>query len=1014
MRVRPIIPPGVLGLIALFWAGVLAGSWAAIIDVNVGDDLVAKFDSAKAGDTLVLAQDTFTLPAGTSLTVTTAKSGLTIKGDGDVQPYDIEIAASGQPAIIVEVDAELTLRNLAITGADTAIQAMANASLTMSQCLIQGAENAVRLTEVSQATLVSSSISEGTNGVELSSGGKLTVFQCTFKDNSGTAVNAEAGVVHVGACLFSGNGTALDGPPVGNIESYKNHFDSNGTDMSGGVNDTAIVPAPPAPDFNTATWPGDLNAAIPTGGPLSAWSVSLPSNLEDLAKVDFEHDQRALDAVQVGADEVGGIGALSGWIDCFVAPFIVGLDGTAYIFVEVDGIALADARVYIIPEDSSAEVNSLIAAPGFVEEWPLWQSINTSGIDDTFGDAYIAFPSTWYSWTGDDVLADGVATVLLYVSGAFYGLGVDEDPMTDAAKNGSQFLVDTLPPRISETCVSPFACTSTAGGCWNFNPALPTLVPEQVGFFFSGGGPLAFSVSLLLEDPYPVDAGGLDVLIQRAGFQGDLVYAEGSAASILFDASGQPGAPTWGGSLTSVQPEIQATDAANVTFAYPETEAALFGDAYPSLETLWGLSGLNCVITGANNWHILAQFAVYDLAGNPLGIPYPALDLWWMQYARAIITSVRLQGEEVDVPPVFTWDLVHGLDTASPPPACQPVYHYRLWAALNSNDPADVAYTAWEAIGGWATTLNKSLTVNPAVLEEHAGRLMLFTIVAEDEAGNVQNVPTGAAGGELESIAALLQSGTVCGAAADVSIDFDYWVNAGTGGFKPPPTLAAQFWYNNTSGDTIPGPNQAYNHPEQLRRLLGVEYGFGASTRIPIVPLGEYYCDYRIEAEFTINPNLADAAMGAGAGVIWELFEDGKIAASGTLTAATGLGSESLRLYIPSDLFNPGDSVYDVFVKNAGDSLAFLNDRPSSCNWSTADRLGDDGDGGGADNYRRRSVDYVFQARTVPLDVIETYQDMTEIQELLQPYTPASVQFTVTVGSVSKDEQPIKLHGKAD
>ncbi|NJL73168.1 MAG: hypothetical protein HC888_17315, partial [Candidatus Competibacteraceae bacterium] len=92
-----------------------------------------------------------------------------------------------------------------------------------------------------------------------------------------------------------------------------------------------------------------------------------------------------------------------------------------------------------------------------------------------------------------------------------------------------------------------------------------------------------------------------------------------------------------------------------------------------------------------------------------------------------------------------------------------------------------------------------------------------------------------------------------------------------------------------------------------------------------------------------------DVEISNGSGFQWELFEDGRPAASGRFDTITGTGNTGMgSIQIPQDILQSANS-------------GFLN---AACgNPNFFDRLGDDGCDDG--NFRRRDVTYTFVARAV-------------------------------------------------
>ncbi len=225
-----------------------------------------------------------------------------------------------------------------------------------------------------------------------------------------------------------------------------------------------------------------------------------------------------------------------------------------------------------------------------------------------------------------------------------------------------------------------------------------------------------------------------------------------------------------------------------------------------------------------------------------------------------------------------------------------------------------------------------------------------------------------------------------------------------------PPFLGADTWVNEglaISLDTRVTTVLWHNQFPYTRRPDQGERSFGASTQIPLPPADT--CE-RVEAGFTITMELPDSVSTSAAGAYFELFEDGRVVATGFIEGAAN--SSDLELVIPGDLLFPGASPYNIVGLSHPDPavgfLDFLNYAHRGLvpifdcqgdGTEDQDRLGDEGDPDPESGFRQRNVKYQL--------LVATQLASGEIDP-----TPATVDFTVTVDRALKEEQPNKSFSK--
>jgi hypothetical protein len=358
-------------------------------------------------------------------------------------------------------------------------------------------------------------------------------------------------------------------------------------------------------------------------------------------------------------------------------------------------------------------------------------------------------------------------------------------------------------------------------------------------------------------------------------------------------------------------------------------------------------------------------------------VPLRPLHLWWLPVAQATMDDGPQGRDTTD--PVFTWGLErnNGQNPQDPAP-CPPNVQFYVFKL-------DLTGTVWEDISGgwsqWQNPANRTITLdsffNPttrlrALIAAAGGepnRQYLMVLRGYDEAGNLQTFdlfgnPVPAVYGNLLSIPALA---------------WNVWGDPGVSAAAALDTKIQPVFWHNVRGDRVLDPG---------------ERSFGAATRVPL-PAAEVACTVRVEAGFTITMEASDAVT-AGDVIGFQLYEDGRFAASGRIDPSA-LPAGPFSLVIPQDLLVPPTGL----TLDPG-YLAFLNESP--CPDPVDLRLGDDGEPGSESAFRKRNVKYQLLCATGVIDPISG--------NYVFDTTPATVEFTVTVDRALKDEQPIKSFSK--
>lgn len=905
-------------------------------------------------------------------------------------------------------------------------------TVELNRCFVYGSAEGVKtLAGAADARVVAiSSVFYQNSDAIYIQGGSATVFQCTFRDNP-TAIRAEglaAGPRDFVACLFAGNGGAVNavgglaaqvrmgGNAIFNSAGAPDFGTPTGVVSVGGV--AAVVNTgvtDPGDDLYLDTpWIGKLKDDADSPQLFAGFGFAdLPQPVQAalnnrIIQFDFELDPRNLGQLQVGADETRPT-AGAGWFWQDVRfeyadgtqpnrglngnlPAAIGRNRPLAITVTLIGREAEDIAVFIVPElllFEPATGNPVADPAAVVLEHGIPWGAGAKGFkavdlfEATFTDVFTA---TYRDTPGGvNGLVDGLAAIVLVDDdGNIYGAGFNLDNVNPGVPGRAQFIVDTTPPVIGAPLSTGrdlvVASNDVLGAPPVYGPypaQWPGVadLPASFGtindryrdpqvFFNLQTEPLTFTVALPFRDDGPLTADGSGLwTVATAGFDAYTLPAA-DATDVLFggvDAEGalatlEDGQARWFGPRPGD------------TLLGALAEAALI-DTGGGFEAVWTVGNVTYQVP-ANTWRLEGRFVARDRAGNEVVSARP-LRLWWQTDARARITSAPSGPLSA---PTVAWDLARATGPRDSQPAI-PIARFRLWKERFPGAPN----SPWDAVDTWSPWTDRavidqnSLSGNARlreILRDPAlqGATMGISVVAADEAGNVQNPGVF---DQPEFSAAELVVALANGAA------WAQWENAE--GPAPLDTrVQARFWHNRSVFDTcLPINDTAVL--EAIRPDLG-DIDFGASTRIPL-PDKERAAFFRVEARFEISVNDPNAF------VEWVLYEDGIFVGSGQLIPLT---REPFFVQIPQDIVQPIGAGWQP-----APGVSFLNGAcPGSCA-PTFDRLGDEGcdnDQGG--QFRRRDVTYTFVARAT--------------DGVRNDPTPATVSFTVYVDDDATDDQPIK------
>lgn len=992
---------------------------AAVLDVCptcTHTTLDSAFTAAQADDVIILdgpdldSDPPVTYTLTTDLVIDTAKDGLQIRGKTAARPDKIIVEGTGAgPVITVEQGFTFKAIGFTITGGSTGILAMKDSDVDIRRCLIETISGiGVDCTDPKEVYIAGSVIKGCTSdAVRLDLGGELNMTQCTLINNTGLGVNSIAGVATVASCLIYDSGAGLDGTGTSLKVGGNWVTDAGGValPMPTGVTDAYAITdlLDPVVTFESDSaanpFPGDIDNLFSL--PLTGQPAATLSDVPVLSR-DFSNVSRNSANPRPGADENGIAVTTAAWIECEIVQRgavrnWVG-EGPLTIYLVTENQSLVNSLLWIsnitrsgIALDIAAPANRL---GGFPVQTPSAVDSNYGFVDYVISraDFVAGFPNIANVDTTDyeiSIQPNGVPLSDTDVLDQLEAVG-------SQAEVGRVFGLDTKPPtvRIVTALADQFLTTPNDGSNIDGGPAGwgAGLLLGNVGanggvlsgatgdpqVFFDGVtsypgptvAPLSFGVHVIFDDL----GSGFATTGLPSGATANL--AADKAQLLYREYADVPGMAWWTPNTES-DPELIAINN-NPTLSVTYSNAT-----GTTLDATWSFAN---AVYGPNQWHALANIRVTDLAGNELTldpsnrtiVPLRPFHLWWLPVALAEFRDGPSGGSDTN--PVFTWGLArnNGQEPQDPNP-CPPSVQYYV---LKLRTAADGPGLPWIDISGqwsdWQNPANRTISLDSiftgtATLRDvilaaggQPDRQYVMLLRGYDEAGNLQTFPDGsaipAAFGPLAAIPPLAWNswtdpGVSEAAALDTKVQSTYWYNA-----------------------------------DSDRFVDAGERTFGAASRIPLPGLPpEVACAVRVEAGFKFTMQAADS-VSTNVDVYFELYEDGRLAASG-IVDPTAYGPDEFSLVIPQDLFG-------VPALATALNQAFLNESPCS---GTIDRLGDEGEPGSESTFRKRDVKYQL--------ICATRLEVTPMNFVFDP-TPATVEFTVTVDRTLKEDQPVKRFTK--
>ncbi len=975
---------------------------------------------------------------------------------------NISIGKARFPLIQVEPGGRLCLEKLSLTGGSTGVLNLGGRVKAYRVFIGPSLNKGVEASNDSE-TLISESVVNGVSAKAVENRGKLVVFQNTIRDNGSGIENYGSGNAVVMCSLVWGNGGyGLFSETDGRLVSGWNMVRPNVVE---GVNTVGEITLNPSfVQFLDSPWIGKLVYPIPARVSLDSivnnyipdeFKAELSTQLGCTGGVisDFENDVRDLVNLQVSADEVSIAGSEVFWVSCIVSPVVpraitgrsrnIGIGNNFTVEVGITGpVSLAGAMLYLSPEEYvnkvSNSANPLLVLEGLPGE--LKQPITLAEGGNQIGRANFVVPYLFFvDSDGEKWTTNGRARLYLRVGSTLIGVGLPDEYRIQFVPADSEFVIDTVPPRLrpdwydlnisgvviqSNDSFAPSGAGFPSDWCpYNLAPLAYSsgLLGNQdetiPHIFFNNpeANPLSFTVKCGFYDPYPEDAGE-ERVVEVSGFLVNQsiqpVVTPQLVSEMLVYGPVFPGfeLPLYRGlgcanweflndvyGVLSISPGVQVN-----YIPYPEGV-----EGYRSLGVNWEFANLNF----GPDWRIRFKFNVRDLAGNQLietENVQDGINIWWLLSPVLEQLSSTRVGMWTEAPSI-SWRLKRSA-SESPDRAgsCYPLFGVRVWSALN---PFDYLNSQWVPVGafsgagrwGWIknqTTLDKNtpiylsdttyITLNDIIsARENCGALLMATVVGADEAGNLQAGYVELSGVRLQSVAEV----------ENLGVPYVIWRNPC--GFDIDTKLEVKTWWNRTSGvDPLTYKMLNYN--------LG-ERDYGSAGRVPLPSIGDA-CDYRVEVKLTMTnvlPSEGFAVSNYGFDV--QIFEDGKMVASGALTMSGG--RTVAELCIPEDLLNlPREE--DVGYRLDWYSLVsdFLNMPPKGCA-GLRDRLGDEGLP--ADGFRKREVKYDFVVRAFVQDVGTgaVVLDQTPAKFTLVIYPPrGDLEKGLRGPAFPKEEQKIKIY----
>lgn len=1032
------------------------GAHAATLTVGPAPDntyltLELALAAADSGDVIILDEAGSPYVLTAEVVINTNLSPLRIQGqfNNDETPDEIVIeGAAGAPVFTVETGAQATFRHLTITGGTTGIQALNNSQVTLERVYVSetGAEG-MTVTNAEQVDITSSIFNAcGGAGLEVNNG-TVDVTQSTFIDNTGLAIDLQSGTCEVSFSLFYNNNGSRT---ADQLDAAVAGLDIDYCYVDGGTPAIVNVAAAPTIDptvttafagdpetdvFDSAsTWRGQLLLPIRSG------NSSTPRVSDAPFGRDFIFRARDAADAHIGAHEFGAVAGAQVWVDCVISQNGVPLEAltaggeeyaaAGFITIEVflSSGNLQNAVLYLAPENGNETLASGRVVIPLNNPVPGSENYSTT---DYFIDPDHFVPAQ----DGTSLLLDGVAELFLQVPALgpagvdFPGVNADNyggvyGPTEPAAEAGRIFVIDTVPPQIvgfgalrAHEYVVPLSHNDTYSPAdvnlmeWSANGDAPLASstgkldpnaggPEPHVFFNNQTTDLNFTIRMVFIDANGVNDGTVIIPVtQSAGFA-PAPAPESATGAAIYDLLRHPDAsnenPRGQAWWEQVQPlPVDAGTGLTITYT---------GGGGANLTVEWAFTGVPTDLPLNGFWEAIAQFGAQDLAGNvaganpgnsPLIQGISPFHIWQMAFVSGAISSGP-GGRETQTP-VINWGVQRFGVTPVNTDNAYPVAQYTVYGRAAGDDPNTLGWTPLDGNGNpagapvWSDWISvrriDQYTLFTQTPPRQLGNIIqtqaqyMIVVRTADEAGNEVDYTPGTTYPNPGTEFLGIFNGTPYVA--------ETWTNGGAS-IGLDTRISPTFWHNATGGGV-------------LRDVDPGERRLGAASRVPL-PAAATDCvnSLRVEGNFIIEMALTDNINSANAGVYFELFEDGALAASGFREG--GAGNSSVRLVIPEDLLAPpaGLTLYNVsgFLNFAVDA----DGAPLDCDGSGTqdrDRLGDEGFDGPESPFRKRDVRYRLVAATA-LNAGGVHDP-----NAIDP-TPATVEFTVTVDRGLQDDQPIK------
>lgn len=892
---------------------------------------------------------------------------------------DVCIGLPPSGPVLSVSNATLRLENLTVSTGTAGVQATDDtADLIFVRCATKSISGpGLHFSGKARGT-ASNSVFTGCSGpaVRSDSTGIVTVYQCTAKGNGG-GIQANTGKINLAASIIE------DGSVTGEVYTWLNLIRGGFPEDYEQAGFANLAPGTSV-NYSNSPWIGKLDGGSPV---LSGHTVQAADPVTALVASadrasDFEREPRSAvqgQELQVGADQVGGLGGVPMWISCSVSPAVVGRGKPVTITVVTQGIDLSIARLRLVPEEPLAGMTEVAdpTIPTQCHEIPLSSGTvgeNTATVTVTFSEPcnFRSVMNTPLCTEGNNLVYLNDGTGADIYTPTLFGHGTPG--LTDTGAGDCSFLVDTTPPTLLFSAAVNGDATTAQPRVFGNDNQVGNGVPGPQGQFFvpvSGGtianGPvhflfnpggngtcadtaagdtLSFGIEAVFEDRPPSNL----TRVTTSGFESD--------TGTDFTAKGDGRA--W------LEGPLGPTDSGTTTVTLSTDPAATVQRLTARFEAVTSQSV-------PDPWRFEAIPAARDRAGNELAAPN-SLVLWWMWRAQAEITNGPRDTQTLS--PRFDWKLrrtVKGPDAADVAPII-PYVKAKLWRGADRATDREISTMEWVAVTPWSGWISGPITPETVIAgsplsvllqanqnDPDVSHTLMLTVVGADEAGNVQ--PEGVASDTYTvpfTVAGLANS-----------------------------CVSYTWWYNGQSQENVSVDTEARVALSEWRRNTATNADvetrpYGSVARVPLPPkeAPPLYNYLKIRAVLTARlPETIRRAVINGesnvaqAWIKWTLYEDGNPVANDN--AVVGPGVDFVEIVLP---VSPATVTGLVF----GD----MKDR-------------------------KREKRYVLTAQTVLRTKSYGTDGTTYPDRVVSDPTPASVSFTVYPKELDesiRDERPTRIY----